>query len=67
MNGEDVTPDKPYYSKFPEDQETATRFFGISCNEGWRSSIVCTGMYEWAADWLVDQLQGKPFANKERP
>jgi len=24
-------------------------------------------MYEWTADWLLEQIQGKPFAPKNRP
>jgi len=41
--------------------------WSVHCDEGWRTSVVCTGMYEWAADWLVEQLQGKPFAPGTRP
>jgi hypothetical protein len=63
------TVDKPRYFKFLEkgSPDHATPIFGISCEEGWRQSIVCTGMYEWAADWLVEQLQDKPFAPGCRP
>jgi hypothetical protein len=65
----EATPEKPIYFKFLEKgpPEHATPIFGISCDEGWRQSIVSTGMYEWTADWLVDELQGKPFAPKTRP
>jgi hypothetical protein len=56
------TVDRPFYSKVDEDRGTATKLFMIVCDEGWRSSIVCNGLYEWAADWLVEQLQGKLFA-----
>ena len=58
----DGTVEKPVYRKFQTNPETeATKLFGISCDEGWRERILCTGMYEWAADWLVEQLQGKPY------
>ena len=53
----------PHYRKVLEDNGNATHTFLIACDEGWRESIVCTGMYEWAADWLVDQIQGKPYGN----
>ena len=39
-----------------------TQLWMICCDEGWRESIVCGGMYEWAADWLIEQIQGKPYA-----
>lgn len=39
----------------------------VIADEGWRQSVVCSGMYRWAADWLVEQLQGKPFAPGRRP
>jgi hypothetical protein len=60
---------RPVYSKFPQDKPNAegTQLYGISCNEGWRESIVCTGMYEWAADWLLGVLARTPYAKKERP
>jgi hypothetical protein len=61
------SPERPVYSKFRQDKESATKMFAVSCDEGWRSSIVCADMYEWAADWLVDELQGKPFAPGRRP
>jgi hypothetical protein len=65
----DGTVERPIYNKFLEKgpPEHATPIFGISCDEGWRQSIVCTGMYEWAADWLVGELQGKPFAPGTNP
>ncbi len=27
-----------------------TQTFMVVCDEGWRESIVCNSMYEWAAD-----------------
>lgn len=53
----------PRYSKVEETPAKATRTFMITCDEGWRESIVCSGMYEWAADWLLEQIQGKPYAS----
>ena len=53
--------EKPEYRKVYDERSGATKTFFIVCDEGWRESIVCAGMYEWAADWMVGQLQGKPF------
>lgn len=64
---QESSPQTPFYFKFRQDDDAATPHYGITCNEGWRESIVCTGMYGWAADWLVGQLQGKPFAPETRP
>lgn len=66
------TPEQPIYKKVRQSgpvgaPEPATTVFMVTCDEGWRSSIVCTDMYEWAADWLVEQIQGKPFAPGTRP
>lgn len=44
-----------------------TSNYMVVVDEGWRLSIVCSGMYEWAAKWLVGQLQGKPYAPESRP
>lgn len=59
----------PIYSKFPEERPNpeGTQLYGISCNEGWRLSIVCSGMYEWAADWLLEVLGRRPYAPHWRP
>ncbi len=57
---------RPIYAK--QRQDTAgTAFFMITCDEGWRSSIVCTDMYEWTADWLLTLLERRPFAPEQRP
>lgn len=61
-----ATPEAPVYRKVEEDHG-ATATFMIVCDEGWRESIVCNHMYGWAADWLVAELQGKPFATERRP
>lgn len=64
MSGERGTPDAPVYSKFKHDpcqhvkaKPTATVNWGIQVDEGWRSWILCTGMYEWAADELLARLR----------
>ena len=59
--------ESPVYRKFRQDDDAATPHFGIVCDEGWRESIVCIGMYEWAADWLVATLQGKPYRRPSNP
>jgi hypothetical protein len=60
----DATPQKPIYSK---QQQEGQGMFMITCDEGWRTSIVCTDMYEWAADWLLGVLGNRPFAPEARP
>lgn len=63
------TPEKPVYAYQPHAARVgyATQIFMVTVDEGWRSSTLCSGMYEWAAKWLVEQLQGKPFAPETRP
>lgn len=58
------TPDAPTYNKFTHDpcahveaSASATTNWGIQVNEGWRSWILCTNMYEWAADELLARLR----------
>lgn len=63
MSETQASEDHPIYSKVEHEDSGATRLFFITVNEGWRESIVCERMYEWAADWLVEQLQGKPYAS----
>jgi hypothetical protein len=50
-----------------EQQGETHHLFAVTVDEGWRSTIVCSGMYRWAAEWLVTQLQGKPYAPGVRP
>lgn len=57
----DATPEHPLYAKLRQEGD-ATSMFMITCDEGWRTSIVCTGMYEWAADWLLTVLGRQPYA-----
>lgn len=65
--GERGSTEKPFYQKVPQGDGSATKMFMVTVDEGWRSSVVCSDMYGWAASWLVDQLQGKPYAPETRP
>lgn len=56
-----ATPESPVYTKqdsTPEGQ--ATKQFTVWVDEGWKSWPLCDGMYEWAADGLIDMIQGHP-------
>lgn len=58
-----ASPERPVYRKYHQgDDHAKTRLFMITCDEGWRSSIVCTDMYEHVADWLLGILGRQPFA-----
>lgn len=39
----------------------------IVVEEGWRQTVLCWGMYEWAANWLVRILAHHPFTPEGRP
>lgn len=54
------TEKRPRYYRLNEPR--STNLFMILVDEGWRSSILCGGMYDWQADWLISELQGKPYA-----
>lgn len=56
MEGEQA---RPIYTKVKEAGPAATQFYLIEVNEGWRSWILCTGMYGWAADELIEKLAGR--------
>lgn len=58
-----ATPGRPLYSKFKQDEPSETQFWFIEVDEGWKSWILCTGMYEWAADDLLARLRehNKPW------
>jgi hypothetical protein len=62
-----ATPEAPIYTKVRQDKPAGTAFWLISCDEGWRTSIVCCDMYEWAADWLLGVLGRQPYAPETRP
>ena len=74
MNEETTQPseESPVYGKV---QHQAGRLFMITCDEGWRSTILCDSMYEEDADWLLVILgrrprrvepEGKPAALREQ-
>jgi hypothetical protein len=56
----------PVWSAHP-DTSGQTGLWHVTVDEGWRTSVACSGMYEWAARWLVEELQGRPFAPGRRP
>jgi hypothetical protein len=56
---EPASPARPIYTKVLQG-EARTKFYMIRCDEGWRESIVCTDIYEWAADWLLELLKDRP-------
>ncbi len=62
-----ATPEHPIYKMVshhnPDDEPGATELWFITCDEGWRQQVVCERMYKWAAEWLLNQIQGEPFAN----
>lgn len=62
-----ASPEQPVYSKTLHEPGGATPLFMIHCDEGWRLSIVCEEMYEWAADWLLGVLGRRPYAPGRRP
>lgn len=56
----------PLYRKMRQD-DTANLWM-ITCDEGWRSLIVCTDMYEHTADWLLGLIGRKPYpATRKEP
>jgi hypothetical protein len=49
--------DNPHYKKFRQDgPKSATALFAIEVDEGWRSWILATDMYDWAADAMLEIL-----------
>jgi len=65
----------PIYAKVRQDDDfrnprprvQATGLFMITVDEGWRQTIVCSGMYEWAADWLLGLLERRAYCPERRP
>jgi hypothetical protein len=59
----DGTPDKPLYRKQRQSErpdravDQGTALYMITVDEGWRSWILCTDMYKWAADELLERLR----------
>jgi len=52
------TEEKPLYAKVKQEPG---HLFMVTVDAGWMSTVLCSDMYEHVADWLVEQLQGKPF------
>lgn len=53
------TPDKPVYTKGK--QANSKNLWYIQADEGWKTSVLCVGMYEWQADWLLSLIQYQPM------
>lgn len=51
---------RPIYTKVKEDQNPSSSMFMIIVDEGWRTWILCTGMYEHVADQLIQRLVAYP-------
>lgn len=63
----DVEPSEQHPRYAAVQQEAPSRLFMVMVDEGWRQSVMCSGMYQWAAEWLADFLQGEPYAPGRRP
>lgn len=62
------TPDRPVYTMLPQDETKGTIRYSIIVDEGWRSYILCSDMYRWAAAWLLETLGRAPCApNRDDP
>lgn len=59
---EEATREAPIYRMVKQDDGYATARYMIVCDEGWRTSIVCEDMYDWAAEWLINKLGRTPYA-----
>lgn len=51
-----ASPEAPEYRK-QRQQSPGTQMYMIIVDEGWRTWILCTDMYEWAADGLLEVLR----------
>jgi hypothetical protein len=68
LNASEENPN--YYvspSKSMKSDATQTDLCMVVCDEGWRQTVVGYDMYRWAADWLVEMIQGIPYAKGFRP
>lgn len=63
---DEASPENPQYTKQAQEDGNATNMFMIVVNEGWRTWILCTDMYEWAADGLLGVLRasGKTWSDR---
>ncbi len=53
----EATSEKPQYRKQRVENGYATKLFMVVVDEGWRTWTLCTDMYEWAADRLIEFLE----------
>jgi hypothetical protein len=60
------SPERPLYTKVKQDNDDATKMYMIIVDEGWRTYILCSEMYGWAADWLLHQLAHRPAIPTDR-
>ncbi len=49
---------RPVYRKMEE--ETTSKKFMVIVDEGWRTWILCSGMYAPVADQLIERLRAYP-------
>lgn len=61
--GDPASPEKPVYKKIKANP--SGNFWMITCDEGWRTLIVCADLYENVADWLLDILGRTPYAKRD--
>jgi hypothetical protein len=54
------TPENPVYVKYLQQDNSATKLYTVHVNEGWRSWILGTDMYEHVADQLIERLAAHP-------
>lgn len=66
LMSEDASVSHPVYRIVPEPAEGGTQRYMITCDEGWRSMIVCERMYYWSAVWLLGLIDGAPYAPDTR-
>lgn len=52
-----ATQEAPHYRKVLQIGKSATNLYMIIVDEGWRTWILCTDMYEWSADGLLRILR----------
>lgn len=53
------TEQRPNYYKVRE--RIGSNLFMVMCDEGWRVSVLATGMWERVADWIIASVQGQPM------
>lgn len=56
------TEEQPLYTVVEHEYRGGTHLYFISCDEGWKESILCVKMYKRDADWLVSLIQGQKRA-----